>query len=295
MTSGHLAIAAWLASAWVVGGAASLQPVATGCADPGAVLEVVAGSARDASALMLARCTRLDIEAGRWRAADTRLAASRRAAALLAGPARAAWLGEVARLEALRRVDAADWPALVQLRLPDEEGLAWLGPLVRGVAAARTSWARQDGALQARARAELRQLEALARQSGPVSEAERARLVVQGAMAGAQYERDEMQMLLDAAHDLEQRLYTPDDPRTPVLLAWEVEADLLRITDRYAAASDRYRDLLVEWPRRVQARVGLAAAYRRLGYTAQADETLAQARALWAEADPEAQALVKAP
>ena len=85
-----------------------------------------------------------------------------------------------------------------------------------------------------------------------------------------------------------------DALRVPVVLAWEVEADLLRVTDRYAAASERYRDLLVEWPRRVQARIGLADAYRRLGYAREADETLAQARALWVGADPEALALINA-
>ena len=73
----------------------------------------------------------------------------------------------------------------------------------------------------------------------------------------------------------------------------ELEADLLRVTDRYAAASERYRDLLVEWPRRVQSRIGLADAYRRLGFAREADETLAQARQLWASADAEAKAQIK--
>ena len=144
-----------------------------------------------------------------------------------------------------------------------------------------------------RARAELVRLDRLARTAGPLSEAELARLLVQGAIAGAQYERDEMQLLLEAAHDLEMRLLAGDELRAPVVLAAELEADLLRVTDRYAAASERYRDLLVEWPRRVQSRIGLADAYRRLGFAREAEETLAQARALWASADAEAKAQIK--
>ena len=100
----------------------------------------------------------------------------------------------------------------------------------------------------ARARAELVQLDRLASGTGPLGEEERARLIVQGAIAGAQYERDEMQLLLGAAHDLEVRLIAGDPSRAPVALAGEVEADFLRITDRYAAASERYRDVLAEHP-----------------------------------------------
>ena len=222
-----------------------------------------------------------------------RLAAARQAGALLGDAERRAWQALVVRLDATRLVDTGRWAALATSVVPLEEALPWVGPLVRGVAAARASWAQQDATLQARARRELDRLADLARQAGPLSEEERARLLVQGAMAGAQYERDEMQLLLDAAHDLELRLLAGDELRVPVVLAWEVEADLLRVTDRYAAASERYRDLLVEWPRRVQARIGLADAYRRLGYAREADETLAQARALWADADPEALALVR--
>ena len=137
-----------------------------------------------------------------------------------------------------RLVDAGSWDALADSVLPHEEALPWVGPLVRGVAAARTSWARQDAALQARARAELTRLEQLAREAGPISEEERARLLVQGAMAGAQYERDEMQLLLDGrARSRSHGCSAGDHCACPVVLAWELQADLLRVTDRYAAAS----------------------------------------------------------
>jgi hypothetical protein len=243
--------------------------------------------------LTLSRCVRRDLDEGRWRDAEVRVSAARAAATPLPDAERRAWLALVVRLDATRHVDGGQWGGLARLALPQEEVLPWAGPLVRGVAAARASWARQDADLQALARSELVRLEALARQAGPLSAEEHARLLVQGAMAGAQYERDEMQLLLDAAHDLELRLMTDDEFRWPVVLARELEGDLLRATDRPAAASERYRDLLVEWPKRVQSRIGLADAYRRQGFTREADETLAQARALWADADPDAAALVK--
>jgi hypothetical protein len=243
--------------------------------------------------LTLGRCVQRDLDEGRWRDAEQRVAAARRAGALLPDRDRRPWHALVVRLDAARLVDSADWDALTTVVLPMEEALPWVGPLVRGVAAARASWARQDTALQARAREQLTRLTHLARQAGPLSEDERARLLVQGAMAGAQYERDEMQLLLDAAHDLEQRMMAGDELAVPVVLAWELEADLLRVTDRYAAASERYRDVLVEMPRRVQARIGLADAYRRLGYAREADETQAQARALWSGADAEALASLR--
>ena len=266
-------------------------PVAVGCAQTEP--RVTPASMLPSARLTLARCVRRDLDEGRWRDADARLATARRAGALLGDVDRRAWLGLVVRLEATRHVDTSNWPTVMGLVLPDEDVLPWVGPLVRGVAAARASWAEQDAALQARARVELVRLDTLARQAGPLSAEEHARLLVQGAMAGAQYERDEMQLLLDAAHDLELRLMSGDELQSPVVLAWELEAELLRVTDRYAAASERYRDLLVEWPRRVQSRIGLADAYRRQGFAREADETLAQARSLWADADTDARALVR--
>jgi hypothetical protein len=267
--------------------------VESSCPAPDAPPRVVPVSDVTVARLTLARCVQADLDGGRWRDAAERLDRARQAAALLREADRLPWQVLVVRLEATRHVDAGQWTALVDVVIPQEDVVPWVGPLVRGVAAARSSWALQDASLQRRARAELVQLERLARTAGTQSEAERARLMVQGAIAGAQYERDEMQLLLEAAHDLETRLQTGDELRPPVVLAVELEADLLRITDRYAAASQRYRDLLTQWPRRVQSRIGLAGAYRRLGFIREADETLAQARDLWASADAEAKAQIK--
>ena len=280
-----------LAAAWFA--VASRQPAPSACPPPTETPRLAPVTLLPAAVLTLARCATADLDAGRWRDAEDRIAQAQRAGIALTPQDQRAWLALIARLDATRRVDAGQWPTLATEVVAHEDTLPWVGPLVRGVASARSAWARQDAALFDRARAELARLDALARQAGPLSEEERARLMVQGAIAGAQYERDEMQLLLDAAHDLELRLIAGDARRAPVILAWELQADLLRITDRYAAASERYRDLLVEWPRRVQARIGLADAYRRLGHAQEAEEALAQARALWAEADPEARALVR--
>jgi len=265
---------------------------ATTCAAPSATPQV-SGAALQTARATLARCVREDLHAGRWRNAADRLSRAQQAGAILREADRRAWQALVARLDATRQVDGGQWTTLIDAVMPHEEALPWVGPLVRGVAAARASWSRQDTALQARARAELVRLDRLARTAGALSDAELARLLVQGAIAGAQYERDEMQLLLEAAHDLEVRLVAGDELQVPVVLATELEADLLRLTDRYAAASERYRDLLVEWPLRVQSRVGLADAYRRLGSAREAEAALAEARDLWASADAEAKAQIK--
>jgi hypothetical protein len=267
--------------------------VVASCPAPAEEPRLVPASVLPVARLTLGQCVQRDLDEGRWHDAEQRVAAARRAGALLRDSDRRSWYALIVRFDAARLVDTGQWHALATTVLPFEETLPWAGPLLRGVAAARASWAGQDAALQARARDELGQLTRLASQAGSLSEAERARLLVQGAMAGAQYERDEMQLLLDAAHDLEQRFLAGDPLAVPIVLAWELEADLLRLTDRYAAASERYRDVLVEMPRRVQARIGLAEAYRRLGYTSEADETRAQARALWSSADPDALASIR--
>lgn len=291
--AGALALAA---ASCAAEGSAWSQPsgaTAAACVNPADSPHPTPAAYLSVARLTIARCVLADLDGGRFRDADDRLAAARTAATQLSGADRLAWQALVVRLDATRHADEGRWPDLTTLVLPDEAALPWAGPLVRGVAAARASWSRQDAALQALARAQLRRLEALAAQAGPVSEAERARLVVQGAMAGAQYEREEMQLLLDAAHDLEVRLSGADELRTPIVLAWEIEADLLRVTDRYAAAGERYRDVLVEWPRRVQSRVGLALAYEKLGYAREAAEARAQALALWAAADADALAAIR--
>lgn len=274
---------------------ARVDVVGQSCPMPEAALHVTPVSRLDVARLTLVRCTLADLDRGRWRDAERRLGVAAMVSISVDARRQVEWQALVARLEARRRMDGQQWASLVSDVVPFEQALPWVGPLVRGVAAARSSWAQQDAALHTAARRELDRLAALAARAGVVSEEEHARLIVQGALAGAQYERDEMQLLLDAARDLQQRLTADDELRPPVLLPRELEADLLQATDRYAFASERYREVLAESPGRVQSRLGLALAYRRLGYGREAEETLAQARALWADADADALSLLNVP
>ncbi|HTV03305.1 MAG TPA: hypothetical protein VMF13_22335 [Luteitalea sp.] len=273
-------------------GPSTTAAAAASCPAPADLLPV-SPAVFDASSLTLVRCTQADLDAGRWVAADARLLSASRSALLIADDAsRRAWQAVIARLAARRAIDAGRWTTSAQAVLPHEEALPWAGPLVRGLSSARAAWAAQDAALLAQARRELDVLNGLARDVGAVSDAELARLVVQGAVAGAQYERDEMQLLMESARDVATRLDDGDERRVRVVLPREQQADLLRVTDRYAAAAEIYREILAAEPARVQSRVGLADAYRRLGYAKEAGIALDQARVLWSGADPEAAALL---
>lgn len=234
--------------------------------------------------LTLLRCVRADLRAGRWADVDVRLRTARGAQAALAPSERRTWATRIARLAATRTIDAADRTGGTHIE-DREPQRAWLRPLVMGLASARAGWATQDRALFDAARADVRALEMLARVAGPVSEAERARLLVQAAIAGAQYEREDMQLLIEGAHALELRFDTGDETWIPVVIANELEADMLLLTDRYAAAAERYRDVLARDPARVQSWIGLAESYHRLGYADQAQTAANQARQLWADAD----------
>jgi tetratricopeptide (TPR) repeat protein len=263
-----------------------------GCPSPTAALPV-SPTTRASSSLTLTRCTVADLDAGRWVAADARLLSASRSGVLIADDdGRREWQALVMRLSARRALDAGRWTVSARIVLPHDEALPWAGPLVRGLSSARAAWASQDSALLSQARRELAALEGLARNAGPVSDAEVARLAVQAALAGAQYERDEMQVLMESARDLAVRLDDGDERRVRVVLPREQQADLLRVTDRYAAAAEMYREILAAEPSRVQSRIGLAEAYRRLGYAKEADVALDQARALWSGADPEAIAML---
>jgi hypothetical protein len=285
MTHG-VALAVWLTVGQAGGGAALCPAAGDGARLSAATLP--------GALVTLARCAGTELDTGRWRSVDERLAAASRASVVIADAAgRTRWLALIARIAARRAVDAGQWSASATIVLPHEQALPWAGPLVRGLSSARAAWAQQDAALVAQARRELARLEALARDAGPVSEAEQARLIVQGAIAGAQYERDEMQLLMEAAGDLAARLDSGDELRPAVVLPREQQADLLRVTDRYAAAAELYLEVLVARPHRVQSRIGLADAYRRLGYTRESAVALEQARTLWAAADPDAAGLVR--
>jgi hypothetical protein len=210
------------------------------------------------------QCVSADLDRYRWADVDRRLD-SASAAEGLARQDALLWRGVTTRLRAARLVQAGDWPALLQIPASRWGDLEWLGDLVTGLAEARLAWAAQDRDGFARASAAARRLEARTRESDD-PEIGRASIIVRAAVAGGQYEREDMRLLLDEAHRIEQQLATAlDGLSVPVVIARELEADLLLQTDRYAEAADRYRDVLQVHRRRVHSWHGFAAASRRLG------------------------------
>lgn len=228
--------------------------------------------------LTLLRCAREDLRRGAWGAADTRLAAAADAADALPRQDADAWRELVDRLRATRVVDAHAWALAPSLTA--EISVPWLRDLVRHVADARLAWRDQDAPTFERLSRAARTMHERAERTGDV-ELARTALLVQGSVAGGQYERDEMQLVLDSARRLEQDMADAlGELFVPVIVAQELEADLWLQTDRYARAAEVYRAVLARHPSRVQSWLGLAEAYRRLGYADQVREAEAVARRL---------------
>lgn len=232
--------------------------------------------------LTLLRCVRADLQQGRWAAVDARLAAARGAGEVLPTAEGEAWRDLVDRLTGTRIIDARAWAAAPTLAAPlaPSSSSSWLHQMVTAVAGARLAWRAQDASAFDRLLSVARQLRQLGqRRDDP--EIARAGLLVQAAVAGGQYERDEMQLLLEDAGRIERTLADALGERfVPIVLAAELEADLLLQTDRYAAAAERYREVIARHPARVQSWLGLAEAYGRLGYSAEAAEARATATRL---------------
>ena len=112
--------------------AGNQAPVASRvCPPPSARLQVTPASALPVARLTVARCVQYDLDQGRWADADVRLVSARSVQPGLPVADRLPWLALIVRLEAARRVDVGPWSALVDLVLPDEEVLPWVGPLIR--------------------------------------------------------------------------------------------------------------------------------------------------------------------
>jgi hypothetical protein len=256
------------------------QPVVPGCPSADTVPAVLRAEEAPPARLTLVRCVRGDLRLGRWRDVDQRLESARRALPAMVPSARPTWQGLVDRLTATRIVDARAWSQADVLAAPLAGTSPWLHSLVTALAEARTAWATQDAATFGRV---LRVAQAL-RSRGRASnddEVNRAGLLVQAAVAGGQYERDEMQLLLEDAVRLEAGLEAAEGELfVPVVLARELEADLWLQTNRYLQAAEVYRAVIARHPSRVQSWRGLADAYRRLGHVAEADVAEAQTRRL---------------
>lgn len=224
-------------------------------------------------------CVRALLRQGAWEDADRRLSAAR-AAAPADERLAATWMGLIDRLSATRVVDARAWTRTAEVVSSMQAHTSWLATMVEGLATARQAWATQDAAAFGRALQAARTLAAHGAAADDL-EITRAARLVQAAVAGGQYERDEMQLLLDEARATEQALgATLGDAYLPVVIARELEADLLLQTDRFAAAAAAYRDVIAAHPWRVQPWLGLAEAYRRLGHAREAAQCLAEARAM---------------
>ncbi len=255
------------------------QSVLAGCPAPGVVPTLRGAADLPAARLTLLRCVRADLRAGEWDAADARLSAARLAGATLTPPDAAIWRDLVDRLTGTRVIDARAWDDAPSLTATMSAG-SWVRAMVAAIAEARRAWRTQDAAAFARVMkvADNLRAEAQVRQDPEIG---RAAQIVQAAAAGGQYERDEMQLLLEQAHRAEVALRDAlGELHVPVVLAAELEADLWLQTDRYARAAEVYRAVIADHPARVQSWLGLADAYRRLGHVREADMAEAQAREL---------------
>ncbi len=229
--------------------------------------------------VLLRQCVRGELRRGAWDEADRRIRAAREAyvsglssagRGATGSGAREAWHDLLDRLTATRIVDARAWTRAPELAGPLRERTPWLASMVTGLATARLAWRTQDAAAFDRVLETARALAAQGEASGDLEIVRAARLV-QAAVAGGQYERDEMQLLLDEADATETALrHTLGDAYVPVVIARELEADLLLQTDRYAAAVTAYEAVIAAHPWRVQPWLGLAAAHERLGHSAEA-------------------------
>jgi tetratricopeptide (TPR) repeat protein len=239
------------------------QPEAAPCPPPDDI-PVVATPLDDALS-SLRRCVRADLRRGAWDLAERRLDA-----ALEAPDAPAAWRSLVDRLAATRIVDARAWTQAPELAASFRESTPWLASMVTGIADARLAWRTQDAEAFDRILDTARTLAAEGDASRDLEVARAARLL-QAAVAGGQYERDEMQLLLDEADATETALrHALGDAYVPVVIARELEGDLLLQTDRYEAAVAAYEAVVRAYPSRVQPWLGLADAHERLGNVAAA-------------------------
>jgi len=240
---------------------------------------VVSAATLPDAAHELRACVRSLLQQGAWEDVDRLLAAARAGAPADAALA-ATWLGLVDRLSATRVVDARAWARTAEVVPAMQAHTPWLATMVEGLAMARQAWATQDAGAFSRA---LQAARTLAQRGAAADDLEitRAARIVQAAVAGGQYERDEMQLLLDEARATEQALHaTLGDAYLPVVIARELEADLWLQTDRFAAAAAAYRDVIAAHPGRVQPWLGLAEAYRRLGHAREAAQCLDGAKAI---------------
>jgi hypothetical protein len=203
-----------------------------------------------------------------------------------------------ARGESYRRIRSAVIRARVRLLLAERDWSALRGaaaaercrsdePVVctfaQGYAAARLAWPGAKADLIAEAGICARTLEQLGHDA--VSITELYRVLVRAAIAAAQEESPEGELLLAHAASLERRLIDTGQIDTPLQPASEIAGDLWMQLYRDDAARRAYRAALEAWPRRAGSLIGVARASVRLGDDAGAKEAYRALVDIWQAAD----------
>jgi tetratricopeptide (TPR) repeat protein len=153
----------------------------------------------------------------------------------------------------------------------------------QGYAAARLAWPGAKADRIAEAGICARQLEQAVR--NPVSVTELYRVLVRAAIAAAQEETPELELLTSHAVSLERRLRDTGQIDIPLQPASEIAGDLWLQVYREDTARQAYQATLEEWPRRAGALIGVGRASARLGDEAAAKEAYRALLDLWQDAD----------
>lgn len=161
-----------------------------------------------------------------------------------------------------------------------------------GYAAARLAWPGAKPEFIAEASICAQQLEQQVR--NPVSVTELYRVLVRAAIAAAQEETPELELLIAHAESLERRLIDTDQIEVPLQPASEIAGDLWLQVYRDESARQAYRATLEAWPRRAGSLIGLARASARLGDDGAAKEAYRALLDVWQAADPQRPELLAA-
>jgi len=153
----------------------------------------------------------------------------------------------------------------------------------QGYAAARMAWPGAKADRIAEAEICARQLEQAVH--NPVSVTELYRVLLRAAIAAAQEETPELELLVAHAVSLERRLRDTDQIDIPLQPASEIAGDLWLQVYREDSARQAYRATLQEWPQRAGSLIGLARASARLGDEAAAKEAYRALLDVWHDAD----------
>lgn len=220
------------------------------------------------------------LQAGRYERADQLIADARR---LGDAGAVADSLVEMLARRALERRRWDEAMAVPESSLSLQSRSAAL--FSRGLGAARMAWpGGQAGPIAAAQRAAQR-LERLARAEGPSGRAAVARTLVLAAVAAAQEERDELELLLAHAIELDPDASHGDVLPSLPLPVLEVAGDLWLQVDRYDDAVREYEAAVARYPDRARSWLGLGRAAAKAGDDTRAREAYIAFLDAWSDAD----------